>query len=941
LTSLLRSVLAATLLATTATAAVAQTARGTASATEPAPLADLIRSVDVPYRSFVLANGLRVIVSTDRKAPVVAVSVWYDVGSKHEPVGRTGFAHLFEHLMFNGSENAPGEFFSRLKDIGATGANGTTYFDRTNYYETVPSEALARALFLESDRMGHLLGAVTQQSLDTQRGVVQNEKRQGDNEPYGLMQYRTDAALFPRDHPYGHAPIGSMADLDRASLGDVKAWFARHYGPNNAVLVLAGDIDVATARPLVERYFGDIPAGPRTPRPAIAIPALPRAIAETMTDSVSATRVARSWAMPGMGYRDAVLLELAAAILGGTETARLPLALVDRAPVASRVTAGTDIYAQGGRFEIELDVRHGVDPATATRALDAQLAAFLRDGPTGEDIRRYVTRSVVRTIQSVESASGKASVLANGALYTGDPGQFRRDLAIMAAATPETVRAAARRWLSRPAYTLTVQPGTRAAYAEAAITPRPATAATTPPAATTAPAAGTRGAMPPVGAAADVGFPVVERARLSNGIELVHARRPLPITYVTMDFDAGQVADPADGAGIHDLAMAVLGRTSGTLDAAAFGAARDRLGMRTGAAGSRDRTRAMMNVPSVNLTPALALFAAMVRRPAFAPEEIERARALQIAGLKTVLATPFGLSGRVGDPLVYGPASPYARAGNADPAVVAAATRDQLMAFHRAWVRPDKLRVFVVSDRSLADIRDALERAFGDWRADGPAGVKAMPPLAPASPRIVLIDRPGAPQSLVTGWIPTNAPDDTDLLAETTANEALAGNFLSRVNMNLREDKHWTYGASGRFRRVEHAIPYSVTASVQADRTGDSIAAIRSDIAAFLGDRPMTQAEFDRTINGATRELASRFEESSEVLSVMLSNDLYRRPDDYYATIAARYRAFTLPQLRAALPHMLDPAKTIWIVVGDAARVAPQLASIGLPVETIRAEDVR
>ena len=925
----LRAVSIAALLSTTSPVA--------AQMVEPAPLADLIRSVDIPYRQFTLKNGLRVVVTTDRKAPVVAVSVWYDVGSKHEPEGRTGFAHLFEHLMFNGSENAPGDFFGPLKDVGATDYNGTTSFDRTNYFETVPKEALARALFLESDRMGHLLGAVTQRTLDVQRGVVQNEKRQSDNQPYGLVQYRTTAALFPNGHPYGHAPIGSMADLDRASLNDVKNWFRSHYGPNNAVLVLAGDIDVATARPLVERYFGSIPAGPETHRPAAPVPTLSRPIDETITDRVSATRVTRAWTIPGDDHPDAVLLDLAAAILGGTDTARLPVTLVDSARVATSVQAGVDGRAQGGVFEIEMDLADGVDTALAVRQLDERVNDFLRDGPDAREIRRFVTRTIASRIQALDAMGGfqgKAGVLASGTLYHDDPGYYRRELAAMAAATPTAIRDAARRWLSRPAYTLTVKPGPREVYEEAATVAAAPAAASAP-----AGAVGTRGPLPTVPEVAAITFPKVERTRLSNGIELVYAQRSLPVTFVTVNFDAGRVADAAGRAGIQDLTLSVLGRTSGALDAMAFGVARDQLGMRVGAGATEDQSRAMMNVPSVNLAPALGLFADMIRRPAFAPAEVARARDLQLASIRQELTTPFGLSARVAAPLVHGPASPYAWAkGNGDPAVVAAAKRDDLAAFHAAWIRPDKARIFVVSDRPLGEVRAALDRTLGDWQPSGIAGRKRFAPASPVGGRIVLVDRPDAPQSLVTGWIPTNLPGDADILAATTANEVLAGGFLSRINMDLREEKHWTYGASGRFRAVEHAIPYSVTSSVQADRTGASIAAVRDQITAFLGAEPITVEEFDRTIIGATRSLSGRFEESGSVLSAMIGNDLFKRPDDYYATIAARYRAFTLPQLRATLPPLLDPARTIWVVVGDAEKVRPQLDVLGLPVETVSAD---
>ncbi|HYZ49180.1 MAG TPA: pitrilysin family protein, partial [Sphingomonas sp.] len=294
----------------------------------PAPLPQLAQAVNIPYEQFTLPNGLRVIVSTDRKAPVVAVSIWYNVGSKMEPAGKTGYAHLFEHLMFNGSENAPGDFFEPLQQIGATDVNGTTWFDRTNYFETVPTPALERILFLESDRMGHFVGGLTEKNLKNQIGVVQNEKRQGDNQPFGLVEYAQIKALIPPDHPYGHSTIGSMADLDAASLDDVKGWFRQHYGPNNAVLVLAGDIDVPTAKRLVEKYFGDIPRGPQQGPVAVSVPTPASRVDEVMKDRVATTRIYRTWAVPGLNDPDAVPLDIAATVLGGLSSSRLDNALV-------------------------------------------------------------------------------------------------------------------------------------------------------------------------------------------------------------------------------------------------------------------------------------------------------------------------------------------------------------------------------------------------------------------------------------------------------------------------------------------------------------------------------------------------------------------------------------------------------------------------------------
>src|SRR3569623_1571671 len=484
------------------------------AATAAAPVAVLAKAVDIPYTEFTLKNGLRVIVHTDHKAPVVAVSVWYNVGSKMEPKGKTGFAHLFEHLMFNGSENAPGDFFGPLKDVGATDYNGTTYFDRTNYFETVPPPALERALFLDSDRMGYLTGAITQALLDEQRGVVQNEKRQDDNQPYGLVQYKQLEGLFPPGHPYGHTTIGSMADLDSASLADVKEWFRSHYGPNNAVLVLAGDVDVPPARRLVEKYFGGIPAGPKTALPVVTIPTLPASKFETIKDRVAMTRITRAGIVPGLNDPHNVALDVAAGVLGGGSSSRLYQALVRGDRLAVRARASNQSFSQIGKFEIDVDVRPGVDPALVDKKIAAILADILAKGPTADEVQRYQVTTIANRMKGREAVggfSGKAVTLASGALFSNDPGFYKKELAELAAETPAAVKAEADKWLSRPVYGLTIVPGPRDAYEEAKVPPptdvKPAAAV---------PAKGTRGPLPTAGSIANLTSPKVERARLAQ-----------------------------------------------------------------------------------------------------------------------------------------------------------------------------------------------------------------------------------------------------------------------------------------------------------------------------------------------------------------------------------------------------------------------------------------
>ena len=931
---------AAAALFAVSTTAIAQT-------TAPAPLSQLTQAVNIPYEEFTLANGLRVIVSTDRKAPVVAVSVWYDVGSKHEPSGKTGFAHLFEHLMFNGSENAPGDFFEPLQQIGATDVNGTTWFDRTNYFETVPTPALERTLFLESDRMGHFLGAINETNLKNQIGVVQNEKRQGDNQPFGLVEYAQLKALIPADHPYGHSTIGSMADLDAASVEDVKNWFRQHYGPNNAVLALAGDIDVPTARRLVEKYFGDIPRGPGQSAVTAPVPTPASRVEETMNDRVATTRIYRTWTAPGLNDPDAIPLDIAATVLGGLSSSRLDNALVRGDKSAVRVSAQLQQFAQLSFFEVQMDVAPGLDAVEQGRKLDKLIADFVASGPTADEVLRAATRDVAGRTSALESVGGfggKAVTLAEGELYSGDAGFYKKQLAQFAAATPAQVKAAMQKWLSRPMHALMVVPGPRGAYEEAksvasqpTFTPsyyqQPGTAG-----ATFAPAAAVdRSKLPEVGQIADLKFPDVRRAKLSNGIELVYAQRSAtPTTRIVVSFDAGNAADPADKLGLQSLTLSLLDEGTKTRTSTQLAEAQERLGANIALGASTDRTNASLFALSANLAPSVALLADVLRNPAFAPAEVERLRGQQLVRIVSETTQPGGLAQRTLPPILFGSDHPYGRppSGSGDVAVVEKLTRNDLIGFHRAWLRPDKATIFAVSDRPIEEVRAVLNASLGDWRGTGAPGAKAFKAAIPQpQPRVVLVDRPDSPQSLIYGGMITPLKGRQEVLPYLAANDVLGGNFLSRLNMDLRESKGWSYGVRGSFNRLLEAVPYFVQAPVQADRTGDSLVALRDGMTAFLTAKGITPVEEERTINGFVRELPGSFETAGDVLAGMQNNVLYGRSDDYYDTVASRYRALTATGMDQAIRSVVDPSKFVWVVVGDAKVVRPQLDRLGLPVE--------
>ncbi len=927
-----------------------------AIAAEPAPVEALIDEVSIPYDRFTLDNGLTVLVHEDRKAPVVALSVWYGVGSKHEPRGKTGFAHLFEHLMFNGSENAPGDFFEPLQQVGATDFNGTTWFDRTNYFETVPTGALDRALMLESDRMGYLLGAVTQEKLDNQIGVVQNEKRQGDNQPYGLVEYEQLETLYPSGHPYHHSTIGSMDDLSSATLDDVKDWFRDHYGPNNAILVLAGDIDTATARAKVNRWFGAIPRGPEIQPVAAPVPTLPAPVDKVIYDQVATPRVYRMWAIPGLDNDEYLPVTMGATVLGGLASSRLDNALVREQQLAVRVVAQAGVYAQAGQMVVYADARPGVDKETLAAALDAEIAAFIAEGPTESELQRAVTTYTagqIRGLESVGGFGGKAPTLAEGLLYSGDPAEYKDVLRRAAAMTPQQVETVFGKWASRPAFRLVVEPGTRQEGGEdrgGYFTGEPGSGLNSPawfmdPA--LSPAIGVQAAgrmtgadrsqLPPVEELKPLDFPDIERTTLSNGMEVYFARRDaVPLVTARVSFDAGYAADPRNQLGVQSLMLQVMDEGTQTLDSEALAIAKERLGANIGGYADVDTTSFSLDALTPNLAQSFALLADYIRNPAFDPAELERVRTQQLTRIRNEMNNPGAIAQRALAPILFGQ-HPYGipPSGTGDPAIVERLTRADVANFHRTWLRPDRARIYVVGDTTLPEVNRLLEASFGDWRAPAtPAPQKNLDAAVPVQQsRIILIDRPESPQSTILGGRVLDRRGTDDLTLLDSANEVFGGSFLSRINMNLRETKGWSYGVRSIVQSPLDRSSFLIYAPVQADRTGDSIVELRKDLASYTDGQGVTGAELTRLINGNVRELPGRFETSQDVLGGIVDIVTYDRADDYYETLANRYGTLTPQQLDAEAAATLRGDDLVFVVVGDAKTVRPQLEALGLPIE--------
>ena len=923
---------------------VAQTA---APSSEPAPLSELVAEIDIPYEKFTLDNGLQVLVVEDRSAPMVAVGVWYDVGSKHEPSGKTGFAHLFEHIMGYGTENIPQGENLVLDEIGATGDNATTWFDRTNYFVTVPTNALDVALFAKSDQMGHLLGGVTEETLKNQIGVVQNEKRNALNSPTGQYSFEMLERLFPMGHPYRHSTIGSMADLDAASLDVVKDWFRQNYGPNNAVLVLVGDIDVATAREKTQKWFGAIPPGPEAPDVRAPVPTLAAEDRFTLKAPLPSEYIVKAWAMPGSkDPADNNALTLAAMVLGGLSSSRLDNELVRGEEIAVQVSASNQTFVDTALFNVAALVKPGGDPAQVEAALDAQLAKFLAEGPTEDELQRAKTVALggtTRALDSLSGGSGRAQLLAEGELYFGDPEYYKRDLAAFLAIDAAQVKAAANRWLSRPPVTAILEPG-RPDFSEDPganaggvsteyLAPQP-----TPPGLSASGSEPDRSTIPPVGEPPALDYPEIQRATLSNGMRvLLIESDDVPTVTAQVSFDAGYAADPRTALGTQSLMIAAMDEGTQSYDPVEFAIAQERLGANIGGETQWDATVFSLAALSANLAPSLDLLAEYVRRPAFDAGDFERVRAQRIADIRQELEDPGELLKRVLYPVVYGPEHPYGipPSGFGEEAAVAQLTPQDMRAFHDKWLRPDLATIYIVGDTTLAQATALLERSFGDWQAPpAPAPTKNYDVAVPTpQPRVVLIDTPGAPQAIIRAVRVLDDKGTDDLLALRTAGEVFGGGSLSRMFQEVRQARGWSYSPAAFLTVTEDRPLFIMHAPVQTDRTGDTVKLMRELIGGFNAGNPVTAEEARRAIESNRRSLPGTITTNAGLLSTLIDIDQFGREDTYYETLGAAYSDLDAQKLAAEAARELRGDQLVFFIVGDRGEIEPQLKDIGMPIE--------
>ncbi len=876
-------------------------------------------AIDIPYSKFVLPNGLRLIVHEDHKAPIVAVNLWYHVGSKDEKPGKTGFAHLFEHLMFTGSEHLKGRgdqsaFFEAMERVGATDLNGTTSSDRTNFFENVPRNALDVALWIESDRMGHLLGAIDQARLDTQRGVVQNEKREMENRPYGIVWELIAKGTAPAEHPYSWTVIGSMEDLDAASLDDVKNWFNNHYGAANAVLVLAGDIDPGTALQKATQYFGEIPPGPPVVKHHTWIPKIHGTRRQRVSDQVPQARLYKVWNIPPYGETDTVYLVLASEALVSGKSSRLYKRLVYDDQIATDVHAFVVPNEISGQFVITATSQPGGDLARIEAALDEEVARFLANGPTPDELQRVKAGNIaafVRGIERIGGFGGKSDVLAMNEAFRGSPDFFMKTFKDTCDATPQDLQRAARQWLTDDLYILEVHPYPN--YKAAANTVD-------------------RSELPAVGPDPEVKFPALQRATLSNGLKIILAERhSLPFVTFSLQVDAGYASDQFATPGAARLAMKMLDEGTQRRTAVQISDELQLLGAKLATGSDLDSSGVILSTLTSTLDPALDIFADVILNPSFPETDFQRLQKQLLAAIQQEQNEPHGIALRVLPKLLYGASHAYGSplSGSGTESSVNKLTREDLRRFHETWFKPNNATLIVVGDTTLDGITPKLESLFASWKPGDVPAKNLTEVERRKQATVYLIDRPGSVHSVIVAGDVAYPKSDPDAIAIEIMNVILGGAFTSRVNMNLREQKHWAYGAHTLILPARGQGPFVAYASVQADKTRESLIEIERELRGILGQRPITAEELTTARKDETLALPGRWETMDAVGYSIGEIVSFGLPDDYYRTYPDKVRSLTVDDLAKAAHKVVHPDRLVWVVVGDRAKVEPSIQQLG------------
>ncbi|MEO6723577.1 MAG: pitrilysin family protein [Ferruginibacter sp.] len=873
--------------------------------------------IDLNFKKYTLDNGLTLIVHEDHKAPIIAFNVWYHVGSKNEKQGKTGFAHLFEHLMFNGSEHFNDDYFKLMDQIGATDLNGTTNNDRTNYFENFPVEALDKVLWIESDRMGFLQKVIDSARLSEQRGVVQNEKREGENQPYAVAEELTVKSTYPAGHPYSWSVIGSMEDLNAASLDDVKDWFKTYYGPNNAVICMAGDIKAEEALEKVKKYFGNIPASPPIAKLAGWTAKMIGNHYQVAQDRVPQARIQKTWNIPGWGKPEMTYMNLLLDILTNGKTSRLYKRLVYDDQLSSNVFAYTQENEIGGQLNIFSDAKPGLELNKINDVINEELKKVLATGVTAAELERAKTRAftgLIKGIERIGGFGGKSDILIQNEVYGGSPDYYKKVYKRIADATPANIKDVANTWLTDGEYRLDILPyGDYAADSSSM----------------------DRNVQPPMGASATVKFPEVKEFTLSNGLKVsMVERKSVPIVNMSLMVDAGYAADQFGLPGLASLTGRMLTEGTKTKTSLQISDLQADLGASIGKYSDLDKTYLTLDALKTNFEGSLNLFTDILLNPAFPKKDFDRVKKEQLLSIKQEQAQPVLMGLRILPKLLYGNGHAYSNpfTGSGTEESVSKIMRDDLIKFHQSWFVPNNSTLTVVGDITADELKTKLEKNFAGWKAKDVAQKNISEVALPAQPVVYIIDKSGALQSIIFAAEVSPSAKDQDYEAIKMMNKILGGEFTSRVNMNLREDKHWSYGAFTVNIDAKGPSFFTGYAPVQTDKTKESIVEMQKELTQYVNDKPVTDVEFNKVRVNSIMQLPGTWETNNAVLGSLQDAIKYNRGIGYLNNYPTMLQNMQLPNIVSAAKKVIKTNSLTWVIVGDRSQIEKGIQELNLGV---------
>ena len=912
--------------------ALAQSASQTKTAT--------LSGIDIKYEKYTLPNGLDVILSEDHRLPMVAVNIWYHVGPANELPGRTGFAHLFEHMMFEGSKHVPGStHFRLLEAAGASLINGTTDFDRTNYFETLPSNQLELALWLESDRMGFLPDKLDQASLTNQQDVVRNERRQStENTPYGIVEEALYHQLFPKQHPYYGVVIGSHADIQAAKLEDVRNFFKQYYTPNNASLAIVGDFDSAQVKKLVEKYFGPLKRGPDVPKIVAETPAITSERREIVQDQVQLPRVYEAWLTSKVFSAGDADADLTATILGRGKSSRLYKKLVYEKQIALDVEAGQESLLLGSVFEITVTARPGHSAEEIEKAINEEVEALRKDGPTPAELNRARNGIETRKVEGLESLGGFGGVadqLNYFNHYLHNPGYFPDDIARYDDATVQSVKNFAEQQLKPTARAVVYGvPGKPDLGPEVPTPPNQEKGRSTGGESINADAAW-RENPPPAGPARPLNLPVPQTFKLSNGLTVIYTHRPgVPVVSAELVLKTGNEANPGEKPGLAAFTANMLQQGTTKRDATQIADEAALLGASLTTGSNSDSSNASTASLTKNFSGALDLLADIVLHPAFPQEEVERRRSSRLASLLNEDSNPNTVAFRLVDRLIFGANHPYGYESIGTEASLKTISRDDMKSFWKQNYIPANVALVVAGNITMEELKQLVENKFGAWQSGAPPKLPVMTPEV-SHARVVIVDRPGAAQTSLFLAQPGPARSTPDYPGLEVMNADLGGLFSSRINMNLREAHGYTYGAFTSFTYDRYSGYFVAGGAIRTDATAPAVTETLKEIHRMM-DTKMTPGEIDLARDSESRSLPGSFETSGAAAGSFADIFIYDLPIDFYQKLPSRFSAVSVEQTQALAQKYLKPDQMIVICVGDRAKIEADLRKLNLGKLEIR-----